>query len=63
MRPAGTFLKRPVARKFTVSLLFGIFLVFGTIESLETGLTSDELGEQNEFSYNVGAVKGLFHGT
>jgi len=63
MRPAGTFLSRSAARKLGVSLLLGIFLVVGTIDSLKTGLTSDELGEQNIFRYHVGAVKGPFHGT
>ena len=63
MRPAGTSLSRSAARKLGVSLLLGIFLVVGCIDSIQTGLTSDETTEQDIFSYNVGAVKGLFHGT
>lgn len=63
MRSALFILNSPAARKLGISLLLGAFLVGGCIDSLQTGLTSDELGEQNEFSYNVGAVKGLLHGT
>jgi len=63
MGPIRNFLSRPVARKFGVSLLLGIFLIVGSVESLKIGLTSDELGEQSEFDYNIGGVKGLLRGT
>jgi len=62
MRPAGTFLSRSAARKLGVSLLFGVFLVGGSIVSVQTGLTSDELGEQNLFDFNANAVERLFRG-
>jgi hypothetical protein len=35
----------------------------GSIASFQTGLTSDETTEQDIFSYNVGGVKGLIHGS
>ena len=62
MRAVGTFLSRSAARKLGVSLLFGVFLVGGSIVSVQTGLTSDELGEQNLFDFNADAVKRLFRG-
>jgi len=63
MRGVGTFLSRLAVRKLGVSLLFGFFLVGGSVVSVQTGLTSDETTEQDIFSYNVGAVKGLLRGS
>lgn len=59
-----TFLQRngTRVRKIAVSLLLAVFLIYGTIASLQTGLTSDEPVEQGTFDLNLAAVTGLFLG-
>lgn len=59
---AGSALTRPGVRRVVISLLLAVFLIGGSIVSLETGLTSDESDEQEIFQINVAAVKSLYLG-
>jgi|SRR5215472_4611191 len=62
IRRATSALQRPAVRRVVISLLLAVFLIGGSIVSLETGLTSDESDEQKIFQINVAAVKSLYLG-
>src|SRR5437667_7639606 len=50
--------RRSVLATLGVSLLFGLFVIAGLIASVQTGLTWDELREQQTFDVNRHAVEG-----
>src|SRR5437660_9277475 len=62
IRAVIPFLKSPAARKLSFSLLLAVFLVGGSIASIQTGLTLDDPAEQVTFRNIIGAVKSLFLG-
>ena len=62
MRAVIPFLKSPAARKLGFSLLLGVFLIVGSIASLQTGLMLDDNTEQLTFRTITGAVKSLILG-
>src|SRR5215475_9210820 len=58
-RRVSSTLNRPRVRRVVIGLLITVFLIGGSIVSLETGLTSDEFDEQEIFQINFAAVKSL----
>jgi hypothetical protein len=56
------FLDRLFAKKFVLPSLLIVFLVVGTIASLQPGLTVDDATEQFTFRKITGATKSLFLG-
>jgi hypothetical protein len=62
MRAAIKFLDRLFAKKFVLPALLIVFLIVGTVASLQPGLTIDDATEQFTFRKITGATRSLFLG-